>query len=389
MDQNGKLLIDTLARSVAGRKYGLPESVNWEQLEKLGLDHSVCALVYDGLKKEPEIWKQVPEAVRNGLYKAFVQAIYWDTQRESIFESLRQKLILAEVPHVFLKGIRMRQYYPEPALRTMCDIDVLVYTRDYEKIHQISLELGGEACYGDGNHKTYRFRNGVTVEFHPNLMHQAAFLGAGLNPGWQYVKPDGENSTMELTPEGFYLNVLCHMGNHLVYGGIGIRFVLDIWVCRNRMTEQLDRGFVEGELERFGMLELALNIEKLAECWFGSGELTPELEELGEYIFTSGSYGNTEREILNAVSRTSGGSSVAALWRRVFYPRKELEDRFPWCAGKPWLLPVAWLVRVWGVVTRRRHLILRWGRGVNAVNREQIQAQREKLRRFGIKLPEK
>lgn len=389
MDQNEKLLIDTLARSVAGKKYVLPENIAWECLGKLAESHGVCALVCDGLRAEPEIWSRVPEIDRKKLHKAFMQAIYWDTQRDYVFQRLRQQLIREEIPHVFLKGICLKQYYPEPALRTMCDIDALVYTRDYEKIDRISRSLGGTESYGDGNHKIYSFPNSVTVEFHPNLMHQASFLGAEMNPGWQYTKPQKETVSMELTPEGFYLNVLCHLGNHFVCGGIGVRFVLDVWVCRNRMPETMDRAFVERELERFGMLEFARNIEKLADCWFGNEALTPELEELGEYILTSGSHGSTERAMLNAVSMTAGGSPVAALWRKVFYPRKELEDRFPWCEGKPLLLPAAWCARAWGAVTQRSHLILQWGKGVNAVDREEIRAQREKLRRFGIRLPGK
>ena len=93
--------------------------------------------------------------------------------------------------------------------------------------------------------------------------------------------------------------------------------------------------------------------------------------------------------MLNAVSLTSGGSPAAALWKKAFYPKKELEDRFPWCQGKPLLLPAAWCARAWGAVTRHGHLILQWGKGVGAVDREEIREQQEMLRRFGIRLPEK
>lgn len=388
MDHNGKLLIGALARSVSGKPYALPEGLDWERVVWLAQGHDVCAMLCDGLRKEPQIWCQVPEQIRKMLHRTYMQAIYWDTQRNYIRDQLKQRLTQAQIPHVFLKGICLKESYPEPALRTMCDIDALVYTRDYDRIGQIAGELGGRPCDGDGNHFIFRFRNGVTVEFHPNLLHHAAFVGVQMNPGWQYVKQNSESASMEMTEEGLYLNVLCHLAHHFVCGGVGVRFVMDVWVCRNLWKCQPDRAKVEQELEQMGLLEFAGNIEALAECWFGKDTATPQLEELGEYILTSGSHGTAERAMLNAVSLAPGGSRMAALWKKTFYPREELEDRFPWCKGKALLLPAAWFARAWGAVTKRGDKILGWGKGVGSVGREEARQQREMLRRFGIRIPE-
>lgn len=386
MDKVSKLLIDALACSVAGKAAVLPEAVDWRALMRLANEHDVHAMLYDGLHKCGG-WESAPEPMQQRLRMIYMQSIYMNTQRDYIRDRLQQQLIQAQVPHVFLKGICLKESYPEPALRSMCDVDALVYTRDYGKIEQVARNLGGISLDGDGNHNTFQFRNGVTVEFHPNLLHHSAFVGTRMNPGWQYVKEENPTASMELTEEGFYLNVLCHLAHHFVCGGVGVRFILDVWVCRNLRREQPDRAFVEHELEHMGLLEFCRNIEALAECWFGNGTMTPELEELGDYILTSGSHGTIERAMLNAVSLAPKGNSAAALWKKIFYPKEELEDRFPWCKGKAVLLPAAWFARAWGAVTKRGNLILDWSKGVNSLEREEVRAQQERLRRFGIQLP--
>ncbi len=366
------LLVGALAQAVCNKPFEIPEEVDWRLFLRLAKAHKVEALAYHGLQG-----KAVPHEVQTTLSMAFHNAIFRDAQLEYYKNSLEKALEEADVPHIFLKGAVLKHSYPVPALRTMCDIDVLVYTKDYPAIDQIAKTMGGVAGHGDGNHKNYRFPGDVEVEFHPNLLHHATPVGTGINPGWQYAEGN------VLTPEGFYLNTICHLANHFVSGGVGVRFVLDVWVNRHLHKPAFDEARVEQELKKLNLLEFARNIEALSECWFADGEGTPLLEELGQYILTSGSHGMTDRAVLNAVS-LSGGKGKA-LWGKVFYPKAELEDRFPWCRGKAWLLPAAWCSRAFLAVTRHGKNIRTWSEKTGSVSNEQVAAQRDKLQRFGIK----
>lgn len=379
MNQESKLLIAALRQAVAGKPADLPAEVDWTAFLKLARAHNVLGLAYSGLKD-----KQLPEAVDKYLSAAYHQAIFREAQLEHTKSQLQQKLTQAQVPHIFLKGACLKHNYPIPALRTMSDLDILVYTRDYKKIDEISMEMGGQLLTGDGNHRNFKFSGGVVVEFHPNLLHHATPVGTQINPGWQYAKEDCPTSSMELTEEGFYLSIICHLANHFVAGGVGVRFVLDVWVCRNLRREPIDRTFVEKELASFGLLEFTQKIEELAEAWFGDGQMSPVIEELAEYILTSGSHGTEDRAMLNAVSLSKGGSRSSALWSKIFYPRQELEDRFPWAKGKPWLLPAAWCARAYKAVTVHGGHILAWGKGTGDITDDDVTLQREKLARFGI-----
>ena len=381
MTNEEQLLIAALAQAVAGKPLQLPEQIDWALFVNQTLMHSVTALVYDGLQRGDAL-SAVPEKYQTVLAQKYFTAIYREAQLEHTKNRLSEKMLAAKIPHIFLKGICLKNDYPVPSLRTMCDIDALVHAEDFEALDTVARELGAESEHGDGNHRNYSFPNGVNLEFHPNLVHHDSPVCAGINPGWQYAKEDPATGAWEMTEEGFYLNTLCHLADHFASGGVGVRFVLDVWVCRNLRKAQPDRAFVEAELKRLGLLDFAVNIENLADSWFGNGEMTPVLEELAEYILTSRSHGHSERAMLNAVAIS--GSQSAAIMKKTFHSRAEMEDRFPWVKGKPWLLPVAWCVRAFKAVTKRGRLVTKWIKGTGNIEKDEIRRQREMLKRFGI-----
>ena len=386
MNQESQLIICALRKAVAGTEEALCLDVNWSDFLELAQAHMLLPLMYDGLHRDPGDWSRIPENVKKILTNAFLQAVCMDTRLDMVRQQLEQKLTQADIPYIFLKGAVLKHDYPTPAFRTMCDMDVLVHIADFSKIAAISESIGGKLIHSDGNHRNYGFPNGIAVEFHPNLIHQDAHVGSGINPGWQYAAADHPH---KLTEEGCYLHTICHMAHHFAYGGVGVRFVLDVWVSCHLHKPQPDREKVEKELERLGLLEFTENIEALAEWWFGQGEGSPLLEELEAYILTSGSHGHTGRSMLNAVSLSTSGTGRSAILRRVFYSREDMEARFPWCSGKPWLLPLAWCVRAFRALTKHGNFVWEWGRGTMAVSKADAVKQKNKLARFGIRLNDK
>lgn len=380
MTNEQKLLIGTLGLAVAGKPFQMPEAVDWDALCSLAEAHKVTPLLYDGLQKAG---MPLPADVQQWLHGVYMQTIFRDTQLEHMKKQLQEALVDAGIRHIFLKGAVLKYDYPTPALRTMCDLDVLVHTEDFPVLEELSQKLGGRNTHSDGNHRNYTFPGGVTVEFHPNLLHHDTPVGTGINPGWQYGKNTADIAG-ELTEEGFYLNTLCHLANHFVGGGVGVRYVLDVWVNRRLRKQPIDRAFVERELASFGLLEFAQKIEQLSEAWFGDGQDDGILDELGDYIFTSGLQGTSHRAMLNAVALSPGQSQTSALMKKAFHSREEMEDRFPWCKGKPWLLPIAWIVRAVKAIWNHGALILQWGKGTGQFSKEEISQQAAQLKRFGI-----
>lgn len=372
-------LIALLRQQVTGQTQTIPSPVDWDGVARLAGVHGLCAMVYCGTEA---MGLELPEGLQKWLYKEYQRAVFRDVQLRDLARSLSEALDAKRIPHILLRGICLKENYPMSALRTMSDIDILVHTDDFSAIRTVALDMGAVPGHSDGNHRNYTFPGGLTVEFHPELIHCDSPVGTGVNPGWQYA-PEEKPGRMVMSEEGFYLNVIAHLANHFVSGGVGIRFVLDVWVCRHCRAPEMDRDFVLRELKRMSLYDFAMQIENLAECWFTTGVLPEEMEELSEYVISSGSHGTTQRAMLNAVT-FSGGSAASALAGKAFYSRQEMENRYPWTRGKPWLMPAAWCCRAFRAVTKHGSLILSWGMGTARVSKTEVKKQKEKLERFGI-----
>lgn len=377
--QEQKLLLSLVREAITGDPAVLPETADWDGLVALAQEHVLGAMVYEVLQKKPD----VPAATLQKLFGDYQYAVFRDAQMEHWRSAVGKALSDAGVSHVFLRGICLKHDYPIPALRTMTDIDILVHKQDLASIRKAMLALGAKAQDGDGNHNNYMLPGNVEIECHPMLINGGSPIAVAINPGWQYAVKT-ETAEQVLSEEGFYLNTLCHLAEHFAGGGAGVRFVADIWICRHRRQAQPDRAVVEKELRRFGLLNFARNIEALAEAWFGNGEMTQVLKEMGEYILTSGAHGKADRAMLNAASLSDGGNGLSALLKKLYYPRQDLEVRFPWVRGRPWLLPVAWLVRLFRAVFHHRKQAASWGKNVFKTSKEDVENQREILQRFGI-----
>ena len=379
MDEKYQLLINLVRNHLNGQAPEAPETGDFQGLYEAAAQHKLETFVYAAL--EGTVHEASAMAAIGGAYH---KAVFRDVQGDYIRAQITEELTKAGIDHVFQRGVCLKHDYPVSSMRTMSDMDVLVHSKDLHKLPQVMSALDCVQRPGDGNHRIFSVSPGFTVEFHPNLIHCSSHVGTEINPGWQFVPSGQQTGEQFMTEEGFYLSVMCHLANHFAGGGIGIRFVLDIWVCNHLRTPQPDRDIVEQELQRIGLLNFAKQIEALADWWFSGIAPQEDLSELEEYILTSSSHGDTDRAMLNSVCLSPGGSGFSALWRKVFYPRQDLYDRYDWVKGRPWLLPIAWIVRMWQALTRRRNLVATWGKGTMKFTDDQIQQQREKLQRFGI-----
>lgn len=369
-----KALIWALRQGFSADEMSFP-NISWEKVLLLARHHKVSGLCYYGLKQQGEVLSHLPQEVQDGFLQDYRKTLHQGIQWESLQQDITIALQKAKIPHAFLKGACIRDVYPVKELRSMCDMDLLVLPQDHERITVAFSAIGAVEERGDGNHYNYRFPNGLCIECHPNLMHPGEVGSDILNPGWQFVQ---EGSTA-LTAEGLYLHALCHLAGHLLSGGAGVRFVLDLWLLSRNWEGECP---YEAGISALGLTEFHRNILALGEYWFGAGERTDTLEELADYIFTSGSHGFAQRAALNAVS--VAGSQKNAFLKRVFCPREALEARFSWVRGRPLLLPAAWLSRCALVLTSRRKELSAWKKQSGKISQGDANLQREKLIRFGL-----
>ena len=101
------------------------------ELMKLAQKHDLAHLVGYGVYKNGLLEKSSPYYTK--MQQAQVMAVFRYEKLNYEFNRLCEALEDAEIPFIPLKGSVLRRYYPEPWMRTSCDIDVLVREDDLER----------------------------------------------------------------------------------------------------------------------------------------------------------------------------------------------------------------------------------------------------------------
>jgi hypothetical protein len=89
-----------------------------------------------------DFWGNIPEAVRKRLRQDYFVAAAHTAMVEQQLAQVLQVLRLAEIPVMVVKGAALAAVYPEPALRTYKDLDLLVPRVDLERAEDALRGLG-------------------------------------------------------------------------------------------------------------------------------------------------------------------------------------------------------------------------------------------------------
>lgn len=218
------------------------------------------------------------------------------------------------------------------------------------------------------------------MEFHGRLLYRAEATGVICYSDWSRMNGD-EN---RLTEEGYALNLIGHIAYNTAHAGCGARFILDLWVYRHKHQQQPDWTAVMQQLRLDGLERIAQNLLDLSEYWFGNGNGSPLLDELGTYILEGGLYGLAKRETLSNAGLNGG--KFNAIRAQVFRSKNEFYNRYPWLKKMPYLLPVAWGMRGFHSLRTHRQEIGKWFKHLDQSDQQEIEEHGERLQRFGISL---
>lgn len=299
---------------------------------------------------------------KDKLLHHLMGSIYWDTRQSAEIEKLLEAFEANEIYCIPLKGIVTKKLYPSFELRTMGDLDILYRMEQTDTLQKVMKSMGYHSNSEAAKHDHYS-KDGMVVEMHKELLPVGS-SGYGLFKGiWTRAIPmQGKTYCYEMTIEDHYLYTLCHLMEHFIRGGIGIRMVLDIYILSHR--EELDRKQVEKILKELGALEFEQNIRVLGEQWFSSKVSTSvpsdlsvkTLDDLAEYVVNGGIFGSQEND--NTNSAIMYQSKGRYLLHTIFPSYQIMKTVFPWLKS-PLMLPAAWAKRWWNVWTKRRQNVSR------------------------------
>ena len=318
------------------------------RLYKLSKSHDIAHLIGDVLDKNDLL--PMESEVRKRFIQGRNMAVYRYEQINYELQEICRILEENKIKHIPLKGSVIRRYYPEPWMRTSCDIDILIRKEDLENaISVLGAELKYAHEYGCTHDESLYSEGGVHLELHYTLLEDVHNKEASeiLASIWQTAKPkSGYDYLFELTNEMFYFYHIAHMAKHFISGGCGIKPFLDIIVIENNM--RLDQIKCNELLNNGGLLKFSNNAKKLANIWFRGAEQDAMTNCMEAYVLRGGVYGTLKNKVV-AQQAQKGGKFRYAI-SRIFQPYENLKLSYPIIKRHKWLTPFYQVVRWFRIV---------------------------------------
>lgn len=333
-----------LIRSALDKKAGtLPEGFAIESAEELIIKHQIVGLAYEGAvlcgisPKEP---------VMQRLFQKYYQQILRNQKQTAALNKLFAAFDANNIDYLPVKGMDLKALYPDPAMRTMGDADVLIRMEQYDRIRELMQILGytegkqtGHELIWDCPALHLELHSQLLSSYHPDLQR---YYG----DGWKRAKlMTGNHYTYSL--EDMYIFLFAHFVKHYRRSGIGIRHVLDIWLF-GIQNPTMDTSYIRQELAKMRLCEFYDNMRKLMDYWFCDAAADEMVAFISAYIFKSGSWGDGEslsRFIAVKNKKLESASRFRQGVRLLFPNMVVMKKQFAVLKQAPWLLPFLWPVR--------------------------------------------
>ncbi len=285
------------------------------------------------------------QSIFASLDEASLLALADRAKKDATLERVSSAFAEASIPHIPLKGAVLSRLYPESWTRTSCDIDLLVPKEALERALAILRDMGAEIGPLKELDVAVTTEIGVMIELHYNL---SAYMPKSALPVLNAPFAHAEEKSpcrYEFSPDMLRLYALAHLSKHLRFSGCGIRFILDFWLIERTLPKD-DTLILEA-----GLLPLARAVSALARHWFEGEAATEETLLFAHHIASNGVYGS-KREGISVVTVRRGGKFRYIL-SRLFPPLSVMRFRYPVLVKAPWLLPLAYPVRLFCALFRK------------------------------------
>lgn len=394
MNQEYRYLAHLLSCYIHKTTPSIPKDINWDKMKSLSVIHSVQGIlgymvITHKLSDSLEFLTLMRQWCMGNI------AVY--AGRNSAMNVLSEHMNRAGIEHILFKGFVLKDYYPVPELRSYGDIDFIIRLKDRAKSHQLMLDLGYQVK-NDWEAVYSYLKNNEFYEIHSDIMEvnvsdKADYCGYFKNM-WEYTVNTGEYSR-EFTPEYHFVYLLTHIAKHIYGSGAGIRMYLDLAVFIEHFGNKVNWAYVKEQLEELQLYDFYCTVMTAIKKWFDV-DSPIELKEVSEkileefFVFTveGGVYGQVNRERgINALKQKGTDEQTASrtgvVLHRLFPPVESLEKRYTYLQKKHWLLPIAWIHRLfltrdtWGMHAREAKVIM-------SIDSEEVQRMRKIYKNIGL-----
>lgn len=413
------LFLEAVKASLEDRIIEWGESVStedWQHFFQIASKHNVLPMVFQSTYDSPVLKESAGNMIPL-LRRSVMEQVFLQIRKNQEFLQLYRELSGKGLEPIVVKGAIVRSLYPNSDNRISGDEDFYIpagtYNQYKDALAECHMTLAGwDAEKEESNHEvSYIHESGaLKIEIHKDLFDSRLSAYSGMNDLFQdafersiLVDIDGQPvRTMNHTDHMIFL--VLHAFKHFVTSGFGIRQVCDMVVygnhwgreieweelldkCRSIHADQfaaaifdIGRRYLGFDWEKSGYPELWQKIE------VDSEDLLNDLIDAGIFGASDMSRKHSSNITLNAVTADKKGQKastgrIQSAVKAVCLPVDKMSDRYPYLKKMPFLLPVAWIQRVW---TYRKETAGNKS-GNNAAESIKIGNERvELMRKYGI-----
>ncbi len=332
---------------------------------KLSSMHKILPMVSDVLLKNGVLKSN--ESVGAEARRAQLRSVY---RSQTMQHELSNVIRLFEengIEFVPLKGSVVRELYPEPWMRTSCDIDILIKETQMSKAEGLLTdELHYVRKTASFHDVSYDSPSGVRLELHFDLVEEKVNkkMAEALDGVWEYTVPVGNSGHRRMTAEMFMLYHIAHMAKHMLSGGCGVRMFIDLYLmCRDMKTDTIK---LDELLKRASLKSFADACQRLCDVWFSNVSHTELTQNLEEFIIRGGVFGTSDNKA--TIMTLKGKSKVKSFLNAVFLPKQNLVAIFPNLKKRPWLMPFYQVKRWFKVFNPSKRKLLKRELAINTKN---------------------
>ena len=380
MNTTEKQFIDLLSNSIRNevckKKY---DNVDWNELMNLSRKHKIEGLIYSALNKS-RLLENIDEDKVKDLKKEVFFTGVTQISNMSKLEIVFNEFSKENVPVIVLKGLVVREYYPQPEQRSMSDADIFVKAKDINKSKKILIDLGYTEIDAEASHHIKYIKSGYPmIELHWHVMKRDGFsdeLDLFEDDIWDRtieVKVKGAK-VLSLGYEDLALHLCMHMAAHLAASGFGVRQIVDLVLLVEKKGHLIDWTLFINKAEEFGFKKFIIIMFKICNILF-SMDIPKEMavykiddeemfESLISTIFDGGVYGkkdmasNFANQVAFNYKGKDSNATIGAIRRyfRFIFPSIEtMSDKYSYARKIRILTPIAWIHHLFSGIFRKEY----------------------------------
>lgn len=350
---------------------------DWLDLFRLSQHHQILPMIYETVYTCPAFASCPPEMVQM-LKGQVIRQVMTQSRKTEEFLELYSRLTEKGLTPLVVKGLVCRELYPEPDYRCSGDEDVLIPEEQFKLCDQVFRQNGMDMLVPDldpeaeGEVPYYKVGGMLHIELHKELFSSESEAYGGLNAMFAEVFDRKIQTEIKGVPvytmchTDHLLYLILHAFKHFLHSGFGIRQVCDIvryaeaygsetdWRYILEKCREIHADVFAAALFDIGKKELLFDEKRACypESWAAleedSADMLEDLIDGGVFGDSSMSRKHSSNITLQAVSEDRKGKKAGAhVLSSIFPDRKYMERTYPRLKKYPFLLPAAWVSRIW------------------------------------------